>query len=75
MPDTQSIRPHARQRRPEPAVRGWVSPREFARATGCAHRSVQRWCAMGSVPNSKGAPVPVDGGDGRDYRIPLAALS
>ena len=75
MPHDTATRPHSRQRRPEPNARGWLSTREYAALTGCAWSSVRRWCAMGSVPNSKGLPVPVDGGDGRDYRIPLAALS
>ena len=69
-----SARPNARQRRAPAAVRGWLTPREYAEHTGLSQRSVRRWCLSGSVPDRKGRAVPVEGGDGRDYRIPLAAL-
>jgi len=65
---------HARQRRPDAATRGWATPREYATRLGLPYSTVARWCQRGSVPDRKGAPVPVDGGDGRDYRIPLRAL-
>lgn len=70
-----SARRHARQRRPAPEVRGWLTPREFAERTGLARSSVQRWCAMGALRAADGSPVRVEGGDGRDYRIPLSVLS
>lgn len=72
MPDR---RPHARQRRPGPTVRGWVSPREYAEARSRSLRTVQHWCQQGRVFDRLGRAVPVEGGDGRDYRIPLAALA
>jgi len=74
MPDA---RPHARQRRPEPTVRGWCTSREYAEHYGFARSTVRRWCLQGAVPDRTGARVPVEGGDGRgrDYHIPLHALA
>lgn len=68
-------RRHARQRRPDPHARGWASTSEYARVRRVPYSTVARWCQQGSVPDRKGALVPVEGGDGRDYRIPLAALA
>lgn len=68
-------RPHARQRRQSPTVRGWLTPREFAQARKRSTRTVQHWCLQGRVFDRLGRPVPVEGGDGRDYRIPLRALA
>lgn len=67
---------HARQRRPAPQVRGWLSTREYAELAGVAWSTVKRWCIQGRIPTSTGVGfVPVAGGDGRDYRIPLSALA
>lgn len=71
MPDR---RPHARQRRADPTARGWLSAREFADRRELGRSTVRRWCAQGRVFDRLGRPVPVTGGDGRDYRIPLSAL-
>jgi len=68
-------RRHARQRRPDPQTRGWLTPSEYAQARSRSYSTVARWCQQGSVPDRKGALVPVEGGDGRDYRIPLRALA
>ena len=65
---------HARQRRPEPRERGWMTTREYAKAIGRPPRTVRHWCQQGRVFNTEGRAVAVHGGDGRDYRIPLAAL-
>lgn len=75
MPDAQPQRAHARQRRPEPTVRGWYSTSEFARLRGVPYSTVARWCQQGTVPDRRGRLIAVEGGGGRDYRIPLAALS
>lgn len=65
---------HARQRRPEPQARGWYSTREYSRIARRAWSTVKRWCAQGRVPHPSGVGfIPVVGGDGRDYKIPLAA--
>lgn len=69
-----SKRPHARQRRPPPSVRGWLTASEYAAATLVSPRTVRRWCALGAVLDSKCRRVPVEGGDGKDYRIPLRAI-
>jgi DNA invertase Pin-like site-specific DNA recombinase len=69
-----SERRHARQRRPNARARGWASTSEYAVARGLPRSTVKRWCQRGSVPDRTGALLPVEGGDGRDYRIPLAAL-
>lgn len=71
MPASQ---PHARQRRASPAERGWCSSSEYAAAHGKPYSTVARWCAQGRVWDRTGAAVPVEGGDGSDYRIPLRAL-
>lgn len=65
---------HARQRRQSPTVRGWCSSREYAETRGFARSTVRRWCQRGTVPDRRGRLIAVSGGDGRDYRIPLAAL-
>jgi len=70
-----SERRHARQRRPDARSRGWASTSEYARSRGLPYSTVARWCQQGSVPDRKGALVPVEGGDGRDYKIPLRALA
>lgn len=67
-------RPHARQRRPAPESRGWLSTTEYARARRLPYSTVARWCQRGTVPDRRGRLIAVSGGDGRDYRIPLAAL-
>lgn len=70
-----SVRKHARQRRASPTVRGWASSREYADSHGLARSTVRRWCQQGRVFDRLGRAVPVEGGDGRDYRIPLAVLA
>ena len=68
-------RRHARQRRPDPQTRGWLTPSEYAQARSRSVRTVRHWCLQGRVFDRLGRPVPVEGGDGRDYRIPVRALA
>ena len=66
---------HARNRRPTPSQRGWYSTGDYARRTGDPVRTVRYWCSQGSIPSADGTRLlPVAGGDGHDYRIPLEAL-
>ncbi len=66
---------HARNRRAAPELRGYYSTREYHQRTRTPFRTVQRWCADGQVPSPDGLRyLPVAGGDGRDYRIPLEAV-
>lgn len=51
-----------------------MTPREYATAIGRSPRTVRHWCQQGRVFNADGRAIPVHGGDGTDYRIPLAAL-
>jgi hypothetical protein len=66
---------HSRQRRAPPEQRGWYSTREYAQRSGRPWSTVKLWCAQGRVPHPSGLGwIAVAGGNGRDYRIPLAAL-
>lgn len=66
---------HARQRRPSPEARGWFSTREYALRAKLPWSTVRRWCLQGRVPHPSGVGyLPVAGGDGHDYRIPLEAV-
>lgn len=66
---------HARQRRPPPEQRGWLSTSEYSARTGVPWSTVKSWCIAGHVPHPSGVGfVAVVGGGGRDYRIPLEAV-
>lgn len=67
-------RARGRQCRPDARSRGWMTPREYATAIGRSPRTVRHWCQQGRVFNADGRAIPVHGGDGTDYQIPLAAL-
>lgn len=48
------------------AERGWLTPTEYARATGAHPRTVKRWCSRGwleTLPR-----------EGHDWRIPVETL-
>lgn len=67
---------HARNRRDAPSVRGSYSTRDYAQHTRTPIRTVRYWCSKGKIPSADGTRfVPVAGGDGHDYRIPLEALT
>lgn len=65
----------SRRYRPAPEVRGWLTSREYALAIRKPWSTVRRWCIQGAVADLRGERVPVEGGDGHDYRIPLRALT
>lgn len=45
--------------------RGWASTKEFATAINRSLRTVQFWCAKGTVPTER---------DGGDHQIPVAYI-
>jgi hypothetical protein len=63
---------HGRQRRPPWELRGWLTPREYAEATGDALRTVQHWCA--NPAEKPRLPTLPRSGKESDYKIPVDTL-